>query len=202
MERKNESFLIFEVNQNLVEKEQEKLKRFFEHYLPADFKPKSVMDFACGIANEEPVLRELYGDDIEIISFDSSPSMVETAKSLGRKSTIQSNTYDIFKKIKDKKFDLILGRNIPINPNRKSDDDYPDPWPDFLENIKKSMLPKSYLLTTFVREDEYMKALNLLSENNFNIIIQEKDVIVIPSDKIGIVGAETKDDYVVISQLK
>jgi SAM-dependent methyltransferase len=202
IEWKNDPVFAFEVDKNLIEKEQEKLKIFFEKYLPKDFKPKNILDFGCGIANEEPVLHDLYGINIEILSFDNSPSMVQTAKNIGRKSVIQSNTTTIIKIIQDKKFDLIIGRNIPINPNYRSDNnEYTDVWPEFLNNIKTQISQKGYLLMTFAREDEYIRAIKLLTENKFHAITKELNTVVIPSDKIGIAGADIKDNYVIISTI-
>ena len=193
-----------EYYKNLIEKEQEKLKEFFLHYLPTEFHPKNIMSFCCGVANEEPVLRELYGDNVSLVSFDHSEHMIQIVEDLSieRKSLIKLDMKEMDDYFKNAKFDLLLGRNIPINPNHQSNyfhhnEKYPDDWPQFLENFKKYLESNGYLLMTFAREDEFERAEELLKKLKYNIIIQEKNGIVIPSDRIGIAGAGVKDNYVI-----
>ena len=186
-----------------IAKEQEKIKDFLIDYLPANFKPDNIMDFCCGAANEEPVLYELYGKDISMTSFDNSEHMLQRIKDLGveRKSIIRLDIDEIDDYFQNKKFDLLIGRNIPINPNSRSfsNEKYPDNWPKRLENLKKHLGDNGYLLMTFARKDEFYRAQELLNDLSYNIVSQEKNRIIIPSDYIGIAGADVKDNYVVLA---
>lgn len=191
-----------------IEKEQFYLKEFFAHYLPTDFHPKSIIDFCCGIANEEPILYEMYGQGTALVSFDNSDQMIQQAKDLvlNRKSIIKLDVNDFSSRFHTQSFDLFIGRNVPINPNRPrtfyDSTTYPDIWPNFLENIKNHLNPDAYLFMTFARIDEFERATETLENLNYNIIIQEKNKIVIPSDHIGIAGADIKDNYVVMATLQ
>jgi len=195
-----------EYYRNLIEKEQIELKTFFVHYLPKELKPHDIVNFCCGVANEESILYDLYGNDISLVSFDRSEDMIRIARelSLERKSIIKLDTKDINAHFKGLKFDLLIGRNIPINPNnteRYSNEISPDEWPQFLQNLKSHFNRNGYLLMTFAREDEFERAKELLNKLNYNLIVQEKNAVVVPSDRIGIAGADVKDNYVVIANL-
>jgi len=186
-----------------IAKEQEKLREFLIEYLPANFRPDNIMDFCCGAANEEPLFYELYGKHISITSFDNSEHTLQLIKDLGieRKSIVRLDIDEVDNYFQNKKFDLLIGRNIPINPNRRifSDEKYPDNWPKRLENLKKHLTDDGYLLMTFARGDEFYRAQELLNELNYRIIIQEKNQIIIPSDYIGIAGADIKDNYIILA---
>lgn len=190
---------------NLIEKEQIALKEFFIYYLPKDFRPKTILNFCAGVANEEPVLHDLYGNDISLVSFDKSKQMIDMAKDLelDRKSLINLDISDVKNKFKDSKFDLLIGRNIPINPNRPSnysDEVYPDAWLDFILNCKNKIFSDGYLLMTLARDDEFERAKELLKESGFNILKQENNHIIVPSDRIGIAGSDVKDNYVILAK--
>jgi SAM-dependent methyltransferase len=186
-----------------IAKEQEKIKEFLNEYLPTGFKPDNIMDFCCGAANEEPVLYELYGENTSITSFDNSEYILQRIKDLGieRKSIVKLDLDDIDNYFQDKKFDLLIGRNIPINPNRRSfgNEKYPDNWPKYLENLRKHMTDNGYLLMTFAREDEFYRAQEILDDLNYNIVSQGANRIIIPSDYIGVAGADIKDNYVILA---
>ncbi len=161
------------------------------------------MNFCCGIANEEPLLYEIYGKDIELISFDRSEEMISLTKELDlkRKSIMQLDVSDLYSYFKRKKFGLIIGRNIPINPNHNADLSgiYPDIWPKFLKNLRRNLANGGSLLMTFAREDEFERGIELMKAAHFNVLVKENNKIVIPSDRIGIAGADIKDNYVVIA---
>ena len=46
-------------------KEQKELPNLFLEYLPKNYLPKRILNFCCGIVNEEPILYNMYGKNIE-----------------------------------------------------------------------------------------------------------------------------------------
>jgi SAM-dependent methyltransferase len=184
---------------DLIPQEEEKLIEFFSHYMPDNYKPKKILNFCCGIANEEPVLKKLYGNSIELISFDRDPQMEEMAKDIGRKSFVKGEIQEI-ETIAKNTYDLLIGRNIPINPNRDFIGHYEDQWSEFLNRAQNKINPDGYLLMTFARDDEFYRGNDLLNSLEYKILIQEENAITIPSDRIGIAGADIKDNYVILAQ--
>jgi len=187
---------------DLIYKEQKELPNLFLEYLPKNYLPKRILNFCCGIVNEEPILYNLYGKNIEMISFDNSEFMDKMAKNLNRKSFLKLD----IKKIKEfatEKYDLIIGRNIPINSNYNHpiELDYQDYWPIFLNDINKYLNSSSLLFMTLAREDEFNRTKEILTNLKYKIQIQEKNKIFIPSDRIGIAGADVKDNYVILAKL-
>lgn len=181
----------------LIEKEQEAFSKVLVKYLPKIKKENyRVLDFCSGAANEEPLLLKYFGQNTELISIDNDKSLENLLKELGRKTAIIGDIRNLGKYVSGK-FDLIMGRNVPLNPPYNSSNDF---WPKFFQELPKFMKKDSALFLTLLRDDEYYRAEALLKKSLYLIIKSEKNEIVVPTDEIGVRGIDTKDHYVIIAK--
>lgn len=183
-----------------IKQEQENFMKVLERYLhPKQYKNPRILDICCGVANEEPVLIQYFGKSTQFIGIDNGIRIREFIKELGRKSVIIADIRDIEKHISGK-FDIVMGRNVPLNPNYNQFEIIEDYWPDVINKTNKYMKKNSLLFLTLAREDEFYRAEKILIENRFRIKVQEKNPIKVQSDYIGICGADIKDNYIIISE--
>lgn len=184
-----------------IEKEQEGFKQVLDVYLPKNaYKNPRCLSVCSGIANEEPLLFQHFGKGTELVSIDHDPSLEALVKQLNRKSLVIGDIKELDKYVKGE-FDIILGRNVPLNPNH----DYtinkvPDYWPEFFESLTEFMHKDTKLFLTLVREDEFYRAETILSGAGYRLNIKEENRVVVPSDYIGVKGSDTKDDYIIVCQ--
>ena len=184
-----------------IEKEQEGFRQVLKTYFPnGQHKSKRILDICSGVANEEPLLMEHFGKKTELVSLDKDESLGDLVNDLGRKSVRFGDVRELGKYVEGK-FDLVIGRNIPLNPNGN---DYmskvPDCWPGVFENLPRFMEFDSMLFLTLAREDEFHRALEILDKSEYTFKVKEKNKILVKSDHIGIKGADEKDNHVIIAQ--
>jgi hypothetical protein len=186
---------------DLIIAEEKALIPFFDEYIPKKNIPSRILSFGCGIANEFPALENKYASFLEeFIGFDNDKYVVRTAQVLGRKNIFNFDVNSIHHHLNGV-YGLVLGRNIPINPSSgSSDSDLDTPWSTFFKELKTYMSSNSDLLLTFPRDDEYFLALDLLNKQDYSIHRSEPNKVIVPSDRIGIVGADTKDNYVILAK--
>ena len=184
-----------------IQQEQDALKKVFNTYFSHnDIQNPKILDICCGCVNEEPVLFEYFGDKINLISVDSDPQFKEITETLGRKSFRTGNIFNLGKLVTHN-FDLVVGRNVPLNPNhREYFEAYNDPWPAFFSTLPKYMNPSSQLFLTVCRDDEFYRALEILQSNDYELLLKEENRIIVPSDRLGVAGSDIKDNYVVLAR--
>lgn len=182
-------------------KEQEGFRQVLRTYFPnGQYKNSRILDICVGIANEEPLLIEHFGENTELIGLDSNKSLEKLLNELGRKSVIIGDIRELEKYVKGK-FSLVIGRNVPLNPNYNNwGEDVPDYWPEVFENLLRFMEFNSTLFLTLVREDEFYRAQEILGNIGYRLKVKERNPVIVQSDYIGVRGADTKDHYVVIAQ--
>jgi len=187
--------------QDYIEKEQQAFKRVLETYLPKEtHKPQRILNICCGVVPEEPVLFEHFGSNIELVSLDKDQRLEKIAKLLRRKTFRKGDITELGKHIEGK-FDLVLGRNVPLNPNyRPWAKKLPDPWPSIFEVLSDYIEPTGILFLTVLREDEMYRAEQILGKRGYRIKVKEKNSIPVPSSYITVKGSDTKDHYVIIAQ--
>ena len=153
-----------------IEKEQRALGTFLDLYLPTDrYKKPRILNICSGIANEEPLLFQKYGTDIDLLSLDVSEYMVELSRELGRMSVKQGDLRELSDHATGR-YDIVIGRNVPLNPQRGSLDDFEDFWPRVFEDLIDYMDPQSTLLLTLVRSDEHDRAMEILHSSEYNVV--------------------------------
>jgi len=184
-----------------IKKEQRAFREVLNNYFPNEQgQNPRILDICCGIANEEPLLIRHFGENTELLSLDWDPLLKKFLEPLGRKSVVIGDIRKL-KKFAVGKYQIVIGRNIPLNPNddplRKK---VPDPWPEIFENLTKYMIVESRLFLTLARHDEFNRARNILSKSGYRINVDEENQIKVPSDYIGVCGADVKDNYVIIAQ--
>lgn len=184
-----------------ISEEQKAFRQLLEEYFPNTvYSNPRILDICCGCINEEPVLLEYFGRETDLIGIDSDPQFEQIAKKLNRKSFKLGDICDL-NTLVEGVFDIVIGRNVPLNPNhRDTDEIYSDPWPKIFNSISQYMNTSSQLLLTLCREDEFFRAIEILESNDYQIVLKEKNKIVVPSDKLGVAGADVKDDYIILTQ--
>jgi hypothetical protein len=184
-----------------IKKEQEGFRRVLNRYFPnSQYVNPRILNICSGIANEEPLLIHRFGKKTELLSLDNDTSLEELLADLRRKSVVIGDLREIHKFTKGK-YDIVMGRNIPLHPNSDSfREKIPDIWPGLFENLVKYFNSDSTLFLTLVREDEFYRAQEILDSVGYRIKVKEKNPIRVQSDYIGIRGADKKDDYVIIAQ--
>lgn len=175
--------------------------RTLDKYLPVEYSHSiNILDICSGILPEELELSDHFGVPIKnIVSVEKDPSMVSLSRKSGRSSAVVGNLSDkSFLPNLGKKFDLVIGRNVPVNPEN-SEDSYRF-WLDIFKNIKDSMSNGGKILVTFLQEHELSVANKMLAEAGFTIQISEKNPHPVPSSIIG-VSQEEKDCYVILAKV-
>lgn len=184
-----------------IEKEQEGFRKVLHRYFPnGQYVNPRILNICSGVANEEPLLFQHFGENSELLSLDNNSSLEELLLDLGRKSVIIGDLREIHRFAKGK-YDIVMGRNVSLNPNNRDFvAEVPDLWPELFEDLVKYFAPNSTLFLTLVREDEFYRAQEILDSVGYRTTTKEKNLIKVPSDYIGIIGADVKDDYVIIAQ--
>lgn len=187
--------------QEHIEKEQKAFKRVLETYLPKDnYKPRRILNICCGVVPEEPVLFEHFGRDVELVSIDKDQRLEKIAKSLGRRTLRRGDIRELGRHVEGK-FGLVLGRNVPLNPNyRPWAKKLPDPWPSIFEILSDYIEPTGILFLTVLTEDEVHRAEQILEKRGYRIKVKERNLLPVPSSYITVRGSDTKDHYVIIAQ--
>ena len=184
-----------------IEEEQEGFRKVLHRYFPNGqcVNPR-ILNICSGIANEEPLLIQRFGEDTELLSLDNNYSLEELLTDLGRKSVRIGDLRELHKFARGK-YDIVIGRNVPLNPNRDNlREKIPDLWPGLFEDLVKYFAANSTFFLTLVREDEFYRAQQILDAVGYRMTLKEKNPIRVPSDYIGIRGADEKDDYVILAQ--
>ena len=111
-----------------IAKEQEGFRQVLKTYfLNGQYKNPRILDICCGVANEEPLLIEHFGENIELVGIDNDKSLGELLKELGRKSVRFGDIRELEDLVNDKKFDDIgLKDGITILERREYDKDARD----------------------------------------------------------------------------
>lgn len=193
--------ILTEFNLKWIEEEKAAFEKVLNTYLQCSgFINPRILNICCGVANEEPVLFDYFGRGSEIIGIDYHEPSVNVAKELGRTSV----KLGCVEKLDDYvlgKFDIILGRNIPLNPSYSIEitGDFKDIWPGLIENLPRFMHSDSKLILTLLRPDEFERANVLLDKNKYDINFSEKNQIIVPNSRIFFAGSDTKDDYIIIA---
>lgn len=186
--------------EHIVE-EQEGFRRVLDRYFPmGQYVNPRILNICSGVANEEQLLIERFGEGTELLSLDNDPSLEGLLAELGRKSVIIGDLREIHEFARGK-YDIVMGRNVPLNPNRDPfREPIPDMWPQLFRDLVKYFNPGSTLFLTLVREDEFDRAQEILASVGYRVEVKEKNPIRVQSDYIGIQGADEKDDYVILAQ--
>jgi hypothetical protein len=184
-----------------IKQEQDAFRQVLTTYFfNGQYKNSRILDICCGVVNEESLLFDYFGIDSELVSIDNDRTLEELLIELGRKSVIIGDIRELNKYVSGK-FQLIIGRNIPLNPKHNHyEKEIFDYWPEIFDNLTHFMENDSTLFLTLAREDEFYRAEEILSKLRYHIKIKEKNQIVVPSDHIGVVGADIKDNYVISAQ--
>jgi len=184
-----------------IAKEQEGFLRVIKKYFPnIKHKNPRILNICCGIANEESLLIKYFGKNTKLIGLDIDKSLERLLDELERKSVIIGDVRQLEKYVKGK-FDLIMGRNIPLNPNYNGHgEEINDFWPGVFEDLLKFMKFDSKLFLSLVCEDEFSRAKEILNNHGYRIKINERNSIIVQSDYIGVKGSDTKDHYVIIAE--
>ncbi|MFH1770008.1 MAG: class I SAM-dependent methyltransferase [archaeon] len=159
-----------------------------------------ILNIACGTLNEEHAIYELFGKNTELIGIDNDKMMLSNAEDLNRQTVMYGDLENLDTYINGK-FDLVLGRNVPLNPGLgRKKSNVSDPWPNIFSNLKKYMTKNSQLFLTLVREDENKRAKEILTDNDYKITFTKKNNIIVPKDYINVHSHNTKDNYIVIAK--
>ena len=184
-----------------ISKEQDGFTKVLSYYFSnKKYKNLRILNLCCGPITEEQVLFEYFGSQTEIISIDRDPQFEILAKEFKRK-TFKLGDILALEKLVTGKFDIIFGRNIPLNPNHNLLEEQDiDMWPDLFRDLVNYMNIHSKLFLTFCRDDEYFRAMYILKQNKYDIKMAEENKIIVPSDRLGVAGADIKDNYVIMAQ--
>ncbi|MFQ5531627.1 MAG: hypothetical protein ACE5ES_03375 [Candidatus Nanoarchaeia archaeon] len=184
-----------------IAKEQEGFRQVLELYFSnGQYREPRILSICSGVANEEPLLKNHFGENSELISLDNNPHLEIFWRELGRKSVQIRDVRELYKHVRGK-FNLVVGRNVPLNPNYRSlMKKVPDCWPRVFEDLIEFMESDYTLFLTVVRGDEFDRAKEILDNTGYRIEVKERNQIVVPSDYIGIAGSDTKDHYVIVAQ--
>ncbi len=184
-----------------IEEEQEGFKRVLNRYFPNDqYTNPRILNICSGVANEEPLIIQHFGEETELLSLDNDASLEELVADLRRKSVVIGDIRELHKFAKGK-YDIVMGRNVPLNPNIDSFiEKIPDMWLRLFEDLVKYFDSDSTLFLTLVREDEFYRAQEILDFVGYRMKVKEKNPIRVQSDYIGVRGADKKDNYVIIAQ--
>ncbi len=209
------------INKTLLEKinkERIGFKKILEYYFK-EKNYKNILNICCGPVTEEPVLFDFFKPS-KLLSVDDFEDAEKWAKIYNSKSFIK---WDISKLneilYEDEKFDILLGRNIPLSPNgygitpesyvklafgyKKKLEGFHylpieknDEWLSIFKNLKNYLLKDASFFLTFWRNDEFYRAQEILKKLNYEIILAEENKYPCLSDGIGV--AHNKKDYYVI----
>lgn len=190
-----------------TKKEKEAFKRVLYHYFSGkemDYYNPRILNICCGAVTEEPVLFQYFGKDSELISLDNDERFEEIAAQLGRESFRLGDVRDL-KDYVEGKFDIVIGRNVPLNPNYDTlhkiwRNVVTDHWPETFGKLIMHMHAGSTLFLTLARDDEVYRAKEILDCFRYSIRTIERNRIIVPSSYIGVKGSDTKDRFVIVAQ--
>jgi len=182
--------------------EQRDLKKVFDKYIfGRGLENPRIFSFCCGVANEGPLLFDRFGENTDITGLDFDESLVPFVSELDRKFVSFGDVRNL-DNILIGKYDLVIGRNVPLNPRKGTmDEEFFDYWPGVFTSLMEYMGKDSLLFLTLAREDEFDKACGILRGLELDVEVQEENPIRVHSDFIGIAGANVKDNYVILAQV-
>lgn len=204
------------------EKEAQDFERILRRFFPEKEKYQGIkiLNICCGTINEEPVLYN-YFNPSKLVSIDNCESMEKQAKEFGRKSFVRADLTSL-ENVLDDKFDLLLGRNVPLDPAGYGT--YPgsplcyvpkfflpklghykpvtedDEWFKIFLGLKKFAEGNAGLFLTLLRDDEYLRAQDILKKAGYIIVQKEQNICPCTSDNIG-VAADYKDSYLIYGKV-
>lgn len=182
----------------LIAQERRDFRKVLSHYLPNYPNCKGVLDICCGLVIEEPLIYELFGNDIELISLDHRPHLGLLAEKIGIKTFREGDVGNLGEYVQGK-FDLVIGRNVPLNPRKgRFDTAVKDSWPGVFDNLLNFMNPGACLFLTLVREDEYWRAKDILENGGYKLLSGERNPFYVTASS-GVM-MDQKDQYVVVAQ--
>lgn len=162
------------------------------------YKRPRILSICCGIANEGHLLLERF-EDAEMLGLEVDERLVDLSRSLGRRFVKQGDVRALEKYIEGE-YDVVIGRNVPLNPNYNSPyERLSDPWPGVFEDLVRYMGKGSMLFLTLARLDEFLRAQKVLDNIGYRITARGRNRVMVPSDGIGIKGADVKDNYIVVA---
>jgi len=198
------------------EKEAEEYSRLLKKVFPEPEQGIKILNICCGTISEEDALYKHFSP-AKLVSIDCSEVMERWAKKLGRKSFVKADL-SALEHVLTEKFELLLGRNIPLNPGgfgrcpgsalcyipeflmpglgKPLPVEKNDKWLDIFKKIKSFMNNDSEFFITLLRDDEYLRALNLLPSAGYIICEKYENPNPTSSDSIG-VAVDYKDTYII-----
>lgn len=184
-----------------IAKEQVGLRKVLDKYIPSDKYPNPrILNICSGIANEEPLLVDRFGEGLDLVSIDNFDYLKTYVKELGRKSVIFGDLRNIENHVQGK-FDVIMGRNVPITPLHVLGEGYKKGyWKSIFNSLSRYMKEDSMLFLTLLVEYEFIETQQVLEEVGYNIKIKRKNGIKVHSDKFGVSAQDTKDHYVIVAE--
>ncbi len=186
----------FKIYLKETKEEQKAFSEVLTHYFErGKYKNPRILNFLCGTANDEPFLMHYFHGTTRLISLDNCKHSERFAKKLKRKSFRRGDLLEL--KLQGK-FDLIIGRNIPLNSNGHSPEQ--DYWPKVFNNFTNYMKKNAKLFLTLTKEEEFLRAKKILEGLNYKIIVKEKNKIRVPNSFIKTPEADPKDYYVLIAE--
>lgn len=205
---------------NLLKNDAEDFRKLLEYYIPSkeDYLNSRILNICCGLINEEPVLYD-YFKPRELISIDECFTAEERARELGRKSFVRGSLEELDDVLSGNDlFDVIMGRNVPLSP--RGSGNIPEPycysyslnhthykpvtndsvWYKIFLNIKNHARENAMLLLTLLRDDEFLRTLDIMKKLECKITVNEENKHPCTSDGFG-AASDKKDYYIIIGFL-
>ena len=201
----------------LLKKDAEDFKKLLEHYIPnkEDYHNSRILNICCGLINEEPVLYDYFKPE-KLISIDNCGTAEERAERLGRKSFVRGELNKLDDVLSsDNLFDVIMGRNVPLSPRGSGNIPEPycyhyslnhtyykpvtndDEWYKIFLSIKDYAGENAMLLLTLLRDDEFLRAREIMKRLGCEITVNEENNHPCTSDGFG-AASDKKDYYILI----
>jgi hypothetical protein len=145
-----------------------------DRYVPKrDNRDGRIIDICAGIMPEEDeLLKHFRINRNQLVSVDIRTDRVMLGRRIGRKTLIPGDLGNkFFIQSLGEGFDLVIGRNVPLNPH--NDTSRPIPyWVNIFRNLYAITKDNCKVFITLVRDDEFYIAPKLLSMAGFTKIIK------------------------------
>ena len=202
-------------NEEFEKREIKDFKKLIQNYFPNQkrFFGKNILNICCGPITEEPALYEHFRPS-NLVSIDNCEISERHAKKYNRKSFVYGNLINLENILKDNKFDILLGRNIPLSPGGTGTcpGDYmgtstwyepvtdDDKWYKIFNGLKDFSKKNAIFFLTLLRSDEFIRGIEILEKAHYNIIRKGENKSPCFSDRLG-VAHETKDHYLILGNI-
>mgnify|MGYP001805849426 CR=1 FL=1 len=180
-------------------------KEVLKKYIPDEFRPTRVLNICAGLVAEEDLILDYFGLNVDdLVSVDKSYRNYFDAKKIGKRTITQRDLFnnDDFKSI-GYGFDLIIGRNVPLNPDLfKNNLEVNKEWLDVFKNLRNISTENCLMFLTLFQDHEFFTAKKILEMSGFgNFLVAERNRIKIPS-KTNLVPDKYKDNFVLVATSK